>query len=63
MHRWIRVKANMALGAYETFEAEAAIPDRCGRKPRSRNCCGSRSATAWSIALDHPLIKRLRGLA
>ena len=27
MTRWIRVKANMSLRAYEIFEAESAIPD------------------------------------
>ena len=27
MERWIRVKANMALGAYDIFETSSAIPD------------------------------------
>ena len=27
MTRWIRVKANMSLRAYEIFQAESAIPD------------------------------------
>jgi hypothetical protein len=27
MHRWVRVKANMALGAYEIFEAASTISD------------------------------------
>ena len=27
MKRWVRVKANMALGAYEIFEASSLIPD------------------------------------
>ena len=63
MRRWVRVKANLSLGAYETYEAEATIPDpewptlsflellRIGFKDRLID------------RLDHPVIKRLRGLA
>jgi hypothetical protein len=63
MRRWVRVKANMALGAYEIFEAASVIPDptwpdlsfqeliRIGFRDRLVN------------SLDHPVIKRLRGLA
>jgi hypothetical protein len=62
MRRWIRLKANMSLGAYELYEAEAVIPDpdwpdlpfeelvRIGFKDRLIN------------RVDHPAIKRLRGL-
>jgi hypothetical protein len=60
--RWIRVKANMALGAYEMFEAAGTIPEpewptlplrellKIGFRDRLVDC------------LDHPVIKRLRGL-
>src|SRR4051794_19249266 len=27
MKRWVRIKSNMGLGAYEIFEAESSIPD------------------------------------
>ena len=27
MHRWVRLAANMSLGAYEAFEASANIPE------------------------------------
>jgi hypothetical protein len=62
MQCWIRLKANMSLGAYELYEAEAAIPDpewpdlpfqelvRIGFKGRLID------------GIDHPAIKRLRGL-
>jgi hypothetical protein len=63
MRRWVRVKANMSLGAYEMFEAASTIPEpkwpelsfqeliRIGFRDRVVN------------SLDHPVIKRLRGLA
>jgi hypothetical protein len=58
---WLRVKANMALGAYEMFEAASTIPDpkwpavtfpellRIGFKHR------------LVTDLDHAVVKRLRG--
>jgi hypothetical protein len=27
MKKWIRIKANMALGAYDPFEAQVKIPE------------------------------------
>ncbi len=62
MRRWVRVKANMSLGAYDIYEAEATIPDpewpnlsfqellRIGFKDRLID------------RLNHVVIKRLRGL-
>jgi hypothetical protein len=62
MKRWVRVVANMSLGAYETLEALATIPDpewpdisfgeliRIAFKGRVIN------------NLDHPVVKRLRGI-
>jgi hypothetical protein len=61
MARWVRIKANMSLRAYEIFEAESSIPDpewpdlpfeaiyRIGFKDRLIS------------GPDHPVIKRLRG--
>lgn len=62
MERWIRVTANMNLGAYEITEATAKMPDpewpaeytfhdmlRIGFRDRIIN------------SLDHPVLKRLRG--
>jgi hypothetical protein len=63
MPRWVRLKANMSLGAYEIFEAQGSIaepdwPDlpfqellRIGFRDRLIDC------------VDHPVIKRLRGLS
>lgn len=61
MTKYIRVSANMALGAYEVFEATATLPEpqwpehsfqellRVGFKDRQIN------------SLDHPVIRKLRG--
>ena len=43
MTKWMRVKANMAMGAYEMFEAQGAIPEP--EWPDLDYCCGSPSAT------------------
>jgi uncharacterized protein YbdZ (MbtH family) len=63
MQKWIRMKANMTLGAYEIFESQGVIPDpewptlsfnellRIGFRDRIVN------------SLDHAVIKRLRGHA
>jgi hypothetical protein len=62
MHRWVRIKANMALGAYEIFEAAATIPDPewPGLTFEELLRIGFRDRVVDRI--DHPLIKRLRGL-
>jgi hypothetical protein len=61
MSVWLRVKADMALGAYAMYEASSSIPDpiwpaytfkellKIGFRDRLVDC------------LDHPVIKRLRG--
>jgi hypothetical protein len=61
--KWIRVKANMSLGAYEIFEAEGKIDDpKFGDIPYQellRIGCRDRMIDR----IDHPVINRLRGLA
>ena len=50
MERWIRVKANMPLGAYDIFEVSSTIRTPNGRACRSRICFALRSAIGSSIA-------------
>jgi hypothetical protein len=64
MARWLRVRANMALGAYEMIVAEREIPDPDWSEVEPfqdllRIAYGARLVTD----LDHPVIRRLRGLA
>jgi hypothetical protein len=62
MKRWTRVTANMSLGAYDTYAASATIPDpdwpKCTFKELLRVAFKDRLVAD----LDHPLVKRLRGL-
>jgi hypothetical protein len=62
MKRWVRVKANMNLGAYEVFEASASIPD----PPWPSDLTFDQMlAIAFKGRLvdsfGHPVLKRLRG--
>jgi hypothetical protein len=61
LSRWIRVKANMALGAYEMFEASSTIPDpEWPNVPFSELLrIGFRDRLVDRP--DHPVILRLRG--
>lgn len=63
MHTWVRIKANMDLGAYDTFKAGSTIAE-----PEWPEL------TYWELIriafrdhlidrIDHPVIKRLRGIA
>jgi hypothetical protein len=62
MKRWVRVKANMNLGAYEVFEASASIPDPTWPSDLTFD---QMLAIAFKGRLvdnfDHPVLKRLRG--
>ncbi len=51
---WVRVVADMSLGAYQLFEAGGDLPDPTWPETPSANCCGSGSATGWSIRSTTP---------
>jgi len=59
--RWVRVAANMSLGAYEVFEATADLPEpewpAVGFKKLLEIAFRDRIITT----LDHPVIQKLRG--
>ncbi len=65
MSTWTRLKANMSLGAYEMFTAEATIAEPAWPDPMPsfqellRIAFGARLIDS----VDHPLVKRLRGLS
>jgi hypothetical protein len=63
MKRWIRVKANMALGAYEIWEAAASIPDPTWPEISFQELLRIGFKERLIAGFDHPIIKRLRGLA
>jgi hypothetical protein len=61
MKRWIRVKANMSLGAYEMFEAASTIPDPTWPELSFQELVEIGFRQRLVNNLDHPVIKRLRG--
>jgi hypothetical protein len=63
MTRWVRVKANMALGAYELWEAAASIPDPTWPELSFQELLRIGFKDRLIADFDHPVIKRLRGLA
>jgi hypothetical protein len=62
MERWIRVKANMSLGAYDIFEASATIPDPLWPELSYQELLRVAFRDRYVNNLDHPVVKRLRGL-
>jgi hypothetical protein len=61
MKRWVRVKANMSLGAYEIWEAEASIPDPEWPELPFQELVRIGFKDKLITGFDHPVIKRLRG--
>jgi len=63
MKRWIRVTANMSLGAYEMREASNTIPEPEWPDFTFKDLIRIGFRDRLVDRLDHPVIKRLRGLA
>jgi hypothetical protein len=61
MRRWVRVKANMGLGAYELFEAASTVPDPEWPAVSFQELIEIAFRDRLITNLDHPAIKRLRG--
>jgi hypothetical protein len=62
MSKWIRLTSNMALGAYDTFEATGSIPDPEWPKETFQSLLRvAFPGDRFVGSLDHPVLKRLRG--
>jgi len=61
MKRWVRVKANMSLGAYEIFEAESTIPEPIWPELSFETIYRIAFKDRLIASIDHPVLKRLRG--
>ena len=61
MGRWIRIRANMNLGAYELYEAENSIPDPEWPEMAFEQLYRIAFKDRLINGPDHPVIKRLRG--
>jgi hypothetical protein len=63
MTRWVRVKANMSLGAYEITIAESAMADPIWPELSYQELVRIAYRDRMVTTIDHPVVKRLRGLA
>ena len=63
MQGWVRVKANMNLGAYDIFKAESVISEPEWPELGFWDLIKIAFRDHLIDSLDHPVIKRLRGLA
>ncbi len=59
--KWIRVAANMSLGAYEIFEATAVIPDPEWPDLSFQEILKIAFRNQYIDSIDHPVLQRLRG--
>jgi hypothetical protein len=63
MGSWVRVKANMSLGAYEIFEAQSSMSDPVWPEQSFQELLRIGFRDRLVTSLEHPIVKRLRGLA
>jgi hypothetical protein len=61
MGKWVRIKANSSLGAYEIFEASGTIPEPLWPELSFREILQIAFRDFLVDRPDHPVIKRLRG--
>ena len=58
---WVRVSANMALGAYDVFEATATLPEPQWPEQPFQKLLEVGFKDRQIDSLDHPVIRKLRG--
>lgn len=61
MKKWIRVAANMSLGAYEVYEASADLPDPEWPDLDFQQALKIAFKDRFVQSLNHPVVRRLRG--
>ena len=59
--RWIRIAANMSLGAYDVFEATGNLPDPVWPELTLQQIIEIAFKDRYITSLDHPGLRRLRG--
>jgi hypothetical protein len=63
MTKWIRLKASMSLGAYEIYEAQGLVADPKWPELPFQELLRIGFRDKLVNSLEHPLVKRLHGLA
>lgn len=59
--RWIRIAADMSLGAYRIWEARGDLPEPEWPEQSLRDLLSIAFKGRYIDSLDHPVLKRLRG--
>jgi len=59
--RWVRVVANMGLGAYEVYEASGDLPDPTWPELTFTEILKVAFKGRYITEIEHPVIRRLRG--
>jgi hypothetical protein len=62
MTQWVRLKANLSLGAYEITVAESVMADPVWLELSFQDLLRIAYRDRMITTLDHPVVKRLRGL-
>ncbi len=62
-HQWVRVQANMSLGAYEIFTATGDIPEPDWPDISFEEVLKIAFKGRYIDSMDHPVIQRLLGVA
>ena len=62
MTQWVRIKANMSLGAYEMYVAESVITDPVWPEQTFPELLRIAFRDRLVDRIDHPVVKRLRGM-
>ena len=61
--QWVRLSANIAAGGYDTFTANAALAEPEWPELSMAELLKLAFADRYVTSLDHPVVRRLRGLA
>jgi len=62
MTKWVRMKANRDLGAYEIFEAESVMAEPVWPELSFQQLIKTAFRDRIIADINHPVIRRLRGL-
>jgi hypothetical protein len=62
MGQWVKISANMSLGAYEIFEAFGDLPDPVWPEISFEEILKIAFRQRFVDSADHPLVQRLRGM-
>jgi hypothetical protein len=60
--RWVKVAANMGLGAYEVYEAVSELPEPTWPEKSFKQLLEIAFRDHFIRTLDHPAVRRLRGV-